>query len=120
METTCQASYPLNSANASPFGTFTVYLSWAARANAPRTERNAPAIIAARIRRCFISSPLCLDVVWLSLIARGVPPRRLQLLHGEDDAKPRFTAHHPRVGLSGSFQRKAAARLRQRLECQGL
>src|SRR5208282_5607648 len=103
--TASQSSYPLNSENASPFGTFTVYLSWAARANAPRTERNAPAIIAARIRRCFISSPLCLDVVWLSLIARGVPPRRLELLHGEDDAKPRFTAHHPRVGLSGSFQR---------------
>src|ERR1700692_3703503 len=29
METTCQASYPLNSENESPFGTFTVYLSCA-------------------------------------------------------------------------------------------
>jgi hypothetical protein len=36
METTCQASYPLNSENESPFGTFTVYLSWAARASALR------------------------------------------------------------------------------------
>ena len=29
METTCQLSYPLNSENASPPGTFTVYLSCA-------------------------------------------------------------------------------------------
>src|SRR5436853_2778910 len=35
MATTCQFSYPLNSANASPPGTFTVYLSWADRALPP-------------------------------------------------------------------------------------
>src|SRR5438874_7464989 len=35
METTCQFSYPLNSENASPPGTFTVYLSWADRALPP-------------------------------------------------------------------------------------
>src|SRR2546430_14443563 len=29
METVCQPSYPLNSENASPFGTRTVYLAWA-------------------------------------------------------------------------------------------
>src|SRR5882672_11066883 len=29
MEMVCQPSYPLNSENASPFGTFRVYLSWA-------------------------------------------------------------------------------------------
>src|SRR6266852_744158 len=28
METVCQPSYPLNSENASPFGTRTVYLAW--------------------------------------------------------------------------------------------
>src|SRR6266850_6188887 len=28
METVCQLSYPLNSENASPFGTRTVYLAW--------------------------------------------------------------------------------------------
>src|SRR6185436_19098324 len=28
METACQLSYPLNSENASPPGTFTLYLSW--------------------------------------------------------------------------------------------
>src|SRR6266576_2620952 len=35
MERTCQFSYPLNSENASPPGTFTVYLSWADRARPP-------------------------------------------------------------------------------------
>src|SRR5438309_4426976 len=35
MERTCQFSYPRNSANASPPGTFTVYLSWADRALPP-------------------------------------------------------------------------------------
>src|SRR5262249_8861021 len=39
METTCHASYPLNSENASPFGTFTVYLSCAAKAQPPRAAR---------------------------------------------------------------------------------
>src|SRR5437773_11384283 len=29
METVCQPSYPLNSENASPFGTRTVYFAWA-------------------------------------------------------------------------------------------
>src|ERR1700719_2095309 len=37
METTCQDSYPLNSENASPFGTFTVYLSCAGMAMPPET-----------------------------------------------------------------------------------
>src|SRR5215471_2013443 len=45
METTCQASYPLNSENASPFGTFTVYLSCAEIAQPP-TAVNTPVIIA--------------------------------------------------------------------------
>src|SRR5205807_10492936 len=35
METTCQFSYPLNSENASPPGTFTLYLTWADRALPP-------------------------------------------------------------------------------------
>src|SRR6516165_3658550 len=42
--TLCQFSYPLNSANARPPGTFTVYLSWAAKASATETVRNASAI----------------------------------------------------------------------------
>src|SRR5215469_17045177 len=44
METTCQASYPLNSENASPFGTFTVYLSCAEMAQPPTMA--TPVIIA--------------------------------------------------------------------------
>src|ERR1700692_2434769 len=44
METTCQASYPLNSENESPFGTFTVYLSCAEMAQPP-TKASTPVII---------------------------------------------------------------------------
>src|SRR5947209_7954065 len=44
MEGTCQFSYPLNSANASPPGTFTVYLSWADRALPPNALTSAVTI----------------------------------------------------------------------------
>src|SRR5207247_3617850 len=44
MATTCQFSYPLNSANASPPGTFTVYLSWADRALPPSALTSAVTI----------------------------------------------------------------------------
>src|SRR5438309_668719 len=44
METTCQFSYPLNSENASPPGTFTVYLSWADRALPPNALTSAVTI----------------------------------------------------------------------------
>src|SRR6202035_2866356 len=44
METTCQASYPLNSENESPFGTFTVYLS-CAEMGLPPAKASAPVII---------------------------------------------------------------------------
>src|ERR1700742_3950055 len=43
MDTTCQASYPLNSENASPFGTFAVYLSCAEMAEPP-TKASTPVI----------------------------------------------------------------------------
>src|SRR5271155_1309117 len=43
--TACQSSYPLNSENASPFGTFTVYLSCAAMAQPPMTA-STPVIAA--------------------------------------------------------------------------
>src|ERR1700691_2359046 len=45
METTCHASYALNSENASPFGTFRVYLSCAEMAQPP-TKANTHTIIA--------------------------------------------------------------------------
>src|SRR3989441_687655 len=44
METTCQFSYPLNSENASPPGTFTLYLSWADRALPPNAPTSAVTI----------------------------------------------------------------------------
>src|SRR6266550_4208308 len=44
MERTCQFSYPLNSANASPPGTFTVYLSWADKALPPNALTSAVTI----------------------------------------------------------------------------
>src|SRR5882757_2297240 len=45
MDTACQPSYPLNSENASPPGTFKVYLSWAVCA----TESATKATEAARV-----------------------------------------------------------------------
>src|SRR2546429_346158 len=44
MERTCQFSYPRNSANASPPGTFTVYLSWADKALPPTALTSAVTI----------------------------------------------------------------------------
>src|SRR2546427_10923180 len=51
MERTCQFSYPLNSANASPPGTFTVYLSWADRARPPNALTSA-------VTRAIVPKPL--------------------------------------------------------------
>src|SRR5205823_13469346 len=68
METVCQLSYPLNSENASPFGTRTVYLAWpvscAEVAPLPRTastERasDSTTITTAAILLLFIDSPRC-------------------------------------------------------------
>jgi len=44
METICHASYPLNSENESPFGTFAVYLSCAEKARPP-TKATTPATV---------------------------------------------------------------------------
>src|SRR3954470_1814585 len=49
METTCQASYPLNSANASPFGTVTAYLSCAHTTHPPAAARIPAVIIVASV-----------------------------------------------------------------------
>src|SRR5207245_2436002 len=59
METTCQASYPLNSENASPPGTFKVYLSWAAwadRALPPKALTSAVTVAIVRMRLLFITN----------------------------------------------------------------
>src|SRR6266550_7851590 len=56
METSCQASYPLNSENASPPGTFKVYLSWADMALLLKALASAVTIAIARICLLFITS----------------------------------------------------------------
>src|SRR5437899_9307437 len=79
METVCQPSYPLNSENASPFGTRTVYLAWpvscAEVALLPRTastERasDSTTITTAGILLLFIASPRCLLVASIGLMVR--------------------------------------------------
>src|SRR5438034_8521941 len=58
METVCQPSYPLNSENASPFGTRTVYLAWAVScaevALPPRTASTVTASETNRPSPCFL------------------------------------------------------------------
>src|SRR5207245_6187565 len=58
MDTTCQASYPLNSENASPPGTFKVYLSaaWADMALPPKALTSAVTIAIVRTRLLFITN----------------------------------------------------------------
>src|SRR6266850_1656356 len=79
METVCQLSYPLNSENASPFGTRTVYLAWpvscAELVLLPRTattERasDSTTITTAGILLLFIASPRCLLVASMGLTVR--------------------------------------------------
>src|SRR5438552_15110714 len=58
MERTCQASYPLNSENASPPGTFRVYLSWTAWADTalpPKALTSAVTIAIVHMRLLFIT-----------------------------------------------------------------
>src|SRR6266705_5038873 len=56
MDRSCQASYPLNSENASPPGTFKLYLSWANRALPPKVLTSAVMIAIVRMRLLFTSS----------------------------------------------------------------
>src|SRR5271154_1267486 len=58
METTCHTSYPLNSENESPPGTFSEYLSCAARASATSPERNIATNTVTRILLRFMSNLL--------------------------------------------------------------
>src|SRR5436190_21089918 len=55
MDTTFQLSYPLNSENASPPLTFTVYLSWAAMALPPKALTSAVTIAIVRMSLLFIT-----------------------------------------------------------------
>src|SRR2546427_5890046 len=82
METVCQASYPLNSENASPFGTRTVYLAWAVscaeivlppKPASTETASETTTITAAGILLLLIATLLV--VYWLPATARIRTPR---------------------------------------------
>ena len=79
----CQPSYPLNSENASPFGTRTVYLAWpvscAEVARLPRTAGTETAseittIATAEILLFFVATLLI--VYWLPRIMTAMMRRR--------------------------------------------
>src|SRR2546422_11085337 len=55
MDRSCQASYPLNSENASPPGTFKLYLSWADTALPPKALTSAVTIAIVHMRLLFIT-----------------------------------------------------------------
>src|SRR3989442_1103752 len=79
METACQASYPLNSENASPPGTFTVYLSWAAWADMappPKALTSAVTIAIVHVRLLFITRSSFVKLgVWYWMESRARPPQ---------------------------------------------
>src|SRR5580765_1247121 len=101
METSCQLSYPLNSENASPPGTLTVYLSGADRAVAPNTA-SAPstAVVAPIIDTYFrfIAAPL---------VVAPCPERAI----APQDSASRFA--HRKWGLRALMAPTAVKRLRQ-------
>src|ERR1700741_4870674 len=68
METTCQASYPLNSENASPPGTFREYLScWADTALLLKALTSAVTTAIVRMRLLFVTgSSLDVLTAWRS------------------------------------------------------
>src|SRR3954452_11297821 len=76
MEMVCQLSYPLNSANARPSGTCTVYLSWAEIAFAPKTASTIVVIpIASMLLRFTGITPLSgwsLDFIFYQVVLNGL------------------------------------------------
>src|SRR2546430_545840 len=90
METTCQASYPLNSENASPPGTFKAYLSWADMALPPKALTSAVTIAIVRMRWLFITSSSFVKLgAWLlesdatrRYTCRSIVPAVMSQVHG--------------------------------------
>src|SRR5438046_9708762 len=89
MERTCQTSYPLNSANASPPGTFKLYLSWAAWADMalpPKALTSAVTIAIVHMRLLFITSSSLIesDATGRETYRNIMPPMmsRVHCLHG--------------------------------------
>src|SRR6266404_3499757 len=65
MEMACHDSYPLNSENASPPGTFTVYFSCAEMARPPTTASTPTIIAIVSILLSFIASLLYQSLVYV-------------------------------------------------------
>src|SRR2546430_11873339 len=76
METTCQASYPLNSENASPPGTFKAYLSWADMALPPEALTSAVTIAIVRRRWLFMTSSSFVKLGTRRYTCRSIMPAR--------------------------------------------
>src|SRR5713101_7647100 len=71
MERSCQFSYPLNSENASPPGTFKVYLSWADTTLPPKALTRAVTIAIVRMRLLFITSSSFVELGGLDFFPDG-------------------------------------------------
>src|SRR3984885_3859672 len=94
MEPTCQASYPLNSENESPFGTFTVYLSCAEMAQLP-TRASTPVIIGiVRILLPFIASTSFVKFSVLTFFTCGWA-RASETWRRKARSVPEMAIHHP-------------------------
>src|SRR2546421_4611031 len=76
METTCQASYPLNSEKASPPGTFKAYLSWADMALPPKALTSAVTIAIVRMHWLFITSSSFVKLGTRRYTCRSIMPAR--------------------------------------------
>src|SRR6185295_9080490 len=105
METICQASYPLNSENASPPGTFRVYLSCAEIARPP-TKASTPVIIGIVSLLAFIAS-----TSFLSILSFEVCGEQCAIIK-ENDCARRFNAREEslascepvRLGIASRFR----------------
>src|SRR5260370_37357598 len=81
--TTCQSSYPLNSENASPFGTCTVYLSCAEMALPPKTASTTAMITVSQDGILVMAIPPCDLQVKFSVVRSndaGSPPATYNFL----------------------------------------
>src|SRR5271167_837170 len=105
METVCQPSYPLNSENASPPGTFTVYLSCCATAKLPKTASNTATITIAGNAVLFMAhscAVVCKSNSTASALTAGEPcplshPKLSQSIGGTDGSGRIDPRAHPLV-----------------------
>src|SRR5436189_4016857 len=103
MEMACQASYPLNSENASPPGTFTVYLSCAEMAKPPKTASHTAIPIVTMLLR-FIAA--LLYQVWCRHVFR-TPSSPLGRTPGADETR-RLVVRPLRIRHGELHQRRGA------------